>query len=175
MIVERKRTPLLDHEMIGRLAGALEMVEGVPAEPRRVLILASHLALEHGAKDAEGPLEGLAAWNCWNWNWGNRRGITGDAGVYMMTAKEIIDGRSVDVYGEWPAFSRCDVGMETWLHMLAERYSEAWACASEPKGSTPDVATRYARGLKHGGYYTASVSLYAAGVRRWAQRLEGMV
>jgi hypothetical protein len=60
---------------------------------------------------------------------GNRRGGDGDAGYFVMAAREHQDGRDVPITGRWPAFSSAEVGMESWLLLLKSRYRLAWAAS----------------------------------------------
>ncbi len=138
----------------------------------QVALFWSLFAFEHGAgADKNAPSDGRAVWNCFNNNFGNRRGIVGEAGAYSMTAGEIIGGHEVQVPGIWPAYSTPEIGVGTWLEMMQEHYYRAWSVAASATGALISVAS-FAAALKAGGYYTASTERYTAGLATWARIYE---
>ena len=163
-VVNRTRTALSDEELLNTLRDAYYAEFGVPIHRARMATLWSVLAFEHGAGADPVPEGRRAAWKLWNWNWGNRRGIEGDAGYYMMSAIEHVDGERKSIVGRWPAYSSHEVGMRTWLRMMSTRYRAAWVA------SLSGNAMSYSLAAKAGGYFTAPVlgpKGYANGVRTW--------
>ena len=159
---DKVRTPLLDVELRQLIIDEHTKAYGAPPSDSKLELFWSQLALEHGAGgDKNAPFDGRAAWELFCCNFGNRRGIDGDAGSYQMTAEEIIGGHSVPVAGKWPAYSTAAEGMRTWLAMMKAHYATAWACAD--KGDAPG----YVSGLKCAGYFTASETIYYTGLRAW--------
>lgn len=168
ILIPRARTPLLDAAMRETLCAAYSAEYGEHIPSARLAILWSVLAFEHGAgDDMRAPLNGRACWNCWCFNLGNRRGIVGPTSeAYEMTAGEIIDGHERPIGGIWPAYPDATTGARTWLVMITSRYRLAWAA------SLTGSAWAMAAAMKAGGYYTASIARYAAGVATWQRIYE---
>lgn len=160
-IVKQTRTPLSDKDLLTTLSLAYFSEFGETIPRARLAVLWSVLALEHGAGSAPVPKGSRAAYNLFCWNFGNRRGGEGDAGAYIATAGEILDGKPVPILGRWPAFTTAEQGMRSWLRMMSTRFKAAWLA------SLTGNALGYALAAKAGRYYTAPALAYAAGVRTW--------
>lgn len=160
-IVKQTRTAMTDGELKSLLEASYFSEYGEPIPRARLAVLFSVLAVEHGAKDAPIPDGRRACYNCFNHNYGNRRGGEGDAGFYVATADEVLDGHPVPVTGRWPAFSTPEEGMHSWFRTMRAKFPAAWLA------SLTGNALAYALAAKAGKYYTAGVLPYAAGVRTW--------
>lgn len=120
-IVKQTRTPISDGDLLATLTSAHFAEFGETPTRNRVAVLWSVLALEHGAGKAPVPEGSRAGYNLFCWNFGNRRGGEGDAGYYVATAGEVVDGHTVPMRGRWPAFTTAEQGMRSWLRMMATR------------------------------------------------------
>jgi len=128
------------------------------------MVLWSVLAFEHGAgADPAAPADGRAGWHVFNWDFGNRRGVHGDIGAFVMSAAERINGRVSEVSGIWPAFSDAEHGMTTWLLMMSTKYRAAWIASL-----TGNILV-YSAAAQLAGYFTDKLAHYADGVRTWAK------
>ena len=161
---ERARTPISDSDVRDLIISCHTDLFGKPPTRLRLMILWSVLAFEHGAgDDTNAPANGRACWNLFDWNFGNRRGGSGDAGSYQQSAPEIIDGKTKDVGGNWPAFTTRERGMASWLLMMSIRFNLSWIASLSGNVLAYSVAAKLQR------YFTDPVAHYAEGVRTWAR------
>ena len=157
-IIPRVRTSVTDEELLALILAQHRELFGEPP-PERVAHLFAHLGVEHNAgADTSCPSGSRAGWNTYNFDFGNVRGIAGNAGAFVMTAGEIIEGHEVQVSGRWPAHTTAADGMRAWLELMSTRYARAW--------DAPDPSA-YVFALKGAGYMTASVAVYLPGFLTW--------
>lgn len=164
-VVDKVRTSLTDKDL---RALVLQAHGTAKCSPNRLKMLVCQLAMEHNAgADTTCPPDSRIGWDVWCYNFGNRRGPAGDAGVYLDSAEEILNGIPRQVHGAWPAFVAPFQGMTTWIALMDTHYSLAMQAVEFG-------VVAYVRALKQGGYFTASLDQYIAGVATWARLYDRM-
>lgn len=182
-LVETVRTPIAIHEYVRAVLDAWHVVnDGVPLKACLGVLWAQYM-IETGGRA------------CWNYNVGNAKHVAGDGFDWVAlkdvwegyspadAAKVIAQGRAIRDpqanrqaavgkgrvairfnQGEpetlFRAYDSLSHAMRSHLQFLKRRYGPAWqlALAGDPVG--------FANALKAKGYYTASATAYAAGMRR---------
>jgi hypothetical protein len=165
-LVTLTRTPQTGLELRVSLILGHHEATGAAITPARLRSAWSMLAVEHGGETGGHRIPGWAIWCNNSGNISRALKVHGAAwaGDYFdLTAKEDLPGGPRLVTQQLRAHSSAIEGAADYWSVLLGRFPEA--VAAMDLGDLDGVAVA----LKATGYYTASASAYAAGLRAWAR------
>lgn len=148
-VVEAQRTPATRGELRSAIARAVSRQTGKPAPDGLVDVLT-----------AQASLETASGQQMYNFNFGGIKGRGPSGATAICRTHEVVNGKEITIKDGFRAYGSLDEGAADYVKLMQNRF-----------GSAVDAAGRgdvdgFAHALKKSGYYTASETDYASGLRR---------
>jgi len=152
--VAPERTSVPMPEVEAALARAYTRATGSPPSPPMLKSLAAQASLETGSGQA-----------MYNFNFGGVKGASPEGLTANCLTHEVVGEKDVVVRQAFRAYSSLDAGADDYVRTMVSRFSGSMQAAGSGN------LDAFAHALKQAGYYTASETDYAAGLKSAAKNL----